>query len=135
MNYTVPLRYFFLMSILLIVTGIWMFALHTSFSIDETIKYYEPKTFFGLLETVSPHLFGMGLLVFIYTHFFAIIKEKKTLVYTKFVLVLFLMVLVSNISGFFISEDGYVLAFIKLSSTVFFVIYSLWALIKVHKLL
>ena len=69
MNYTTPLKYFFVMTFLLLATGVWMFVLHTSLSIEGVLDYYAPKTFFGLLETVSPHLFAMGLLIFVLTHF------------------------------------------------------------------
>ena len=134
MNYTTPLRYFFVMSILLLVTGLWMFALHTSLNIEGTLEYYAPKTFFGLLETVSPHLFGMGLLVFVLTHFFAVVQGVKQEKFRGFSVMLFLLMLVMNVSGFFIAEESTVFALVKLVSTVLFVFYTLWAMFKVYKL-
>ena len=123
-----------MMTILLFITGLWMFVLHTSLSIEGTLDYYAPKTFFGLLETVSPHLFGMGVLVFVLTHFFAIIQGVKQEKYRGFSLWLFLMMLLSNLSGFFIGEENTLLALVKLASTFLFILYGLWAMIKVYKL-
>ena len=135
MNYSVPLRYFFMMTVLLLATGIWIILLNTGLNIEGTIKYYAPKTFFGLLETVNPHLFSMGLLLFVLMHFFALLKGAKQETFKGFSLLLFLSMFLSNISGFLISEQCTVFALIKLTSTVFFVFYSLWSLFKLYKLL
>lgn len=112
-----------------------MFILHTSLSIDGTLAYYAPKTFYGLLETVSPHLFGMGILVFVLTHFFAIFLYVKQEKYKYFSMFLFALMLLANVSGFFISEHSTFFALLKLISTVLFIVYTLWAMFKVHKLL
>jgi len=133
MTYFTPLRYFFVMTVMLLATGLWMFILHTSLSIEGTLEYYAPKTFFGLLETVSPHLFGMGVLVFIVTHFFAIMKDVQQDRYKWLSWGLFLLMFLSNISGFFIAEQSALFAFAKLISTLGFVGYSLWAIFKVYK--
>ena len=139
MNYFTPLRYFFVMTVMLLATGLWMFVLHTSLSIDGTLEYYAPKTFFGLLETVSPHFFGMGVLVFIVTHFFAIIQlpmmqDIKQNRYRWLSLGLFSLMFLTNFSGFFIAEESGFFALLKLVSTLGFVGYSLWAMFKVYKL-
>ena len=134
MTYFTPLRYFFVMTVMLLVTGLWMFILHTSLSIDGVLEYYAPKTFFGLLETVSPHLFGMGVLVFIVTHFFAILQDVKQDTYKWLSWGLFLLMFLTNVSGFFIAEQSAFFAFLKLISTLGFVGYSLWAMFKVYKL-
>jgi len=129
-----PLRYFLVMTLLLLATGVWMFVLHTSLSIEGTVTYYAPKTFFGLLETVSPHLFGMGILAFVLMHFFGIVQGVKQEEYRGLTLWLFLFMVLTNVSGFFIGEEGSVFALVKLLSTVLFVIYSVWAMFKLYKL-
>jgi len=134
MNYIVALRYFLIMAIMLLFTGIWIFMLHTSLSIDGTRDYYALKSFFGLLETVSPHLFGMSLLIFILTHFFAIIKDaKKKKDHTLFTL-FFIVMLLANISGFFIEESDIFYTKIKLTSTLVFVAYSFFIIYKLFKI-
>ena len=120
--YILIIRYFFVMLTLLLLTGLWMFIEHTTLSVEGVMRYYEPKSFFGLLETVSPHLFGMGLVVFILTHFFAVVKgitQQKFWLYALFVLML-----LSNFSGFLIEESLLVVAIIKLLSTLLFLVFS-----------
>jgi hypothetical protein len=134
MNYVTPLKYFFVMTVLLLSTGVWMFVLHTSLSVEGTLAHYAPKTFFGLLETVSPHLFGMGILVFVLTHFFAILQDVNQEKYKYFSHLIFAFMLLTNTSGFFIAQESTFFAAIKLVSTVLYVLYSLWAMIKIRKL-
>lgn len=114
--YLIIIRYFFILLMLLLLSGLWMFWEHTSLTIEGVMRYYEPKSFFGLLETVSPHLFGMGVTLFILTHFFTIVEEftqQKLWLYA-----LFMMMVVSNFSGFFIGEAGLIFSMLKLGSTV-----------------
>ena len=130
MNYTIALRYFFAMTLLLLFTGVWMFVLNTSLSIEGTTAYYAPKSFHGLIETVSPHLFGMGLIIFILTHFFAILKGVKQENFKTFSLLFVLVMLLENLSAFFITEDGLILPVVKLLSTLLFVVYTYVAMWK-----
>jgi len=130
MNYTIALRYFFAMTLLLLFTGVWMFVLNTSLSIEGTTAYYAPKSFHGLIETVSPHLFGMGLIIFILTHFFAILKGVKQENFKTFSLLFVLVMLLENLSAFFITEDGLILPVVKLLSTLLFVVYTCVAMWK-----
>lgn len=130
MYYSIALRYFFVMTVLLLFTGVWIFVLNTSLSIEGTSAYYAPKSFHGLLDTVSPHLFGMGLIVFILTHFFAILKGVKQENFKTFSLLFILVLLVENLSVFFIVEDGIVFSVLKLLSTLLFVVYTCVAMWK-----
>lgn len=129
--YVLIIRYFFVMLTLTFITGLWMFIEHTSLSIQGVAEYYSPKSFFGLLETVSPHLFGMGLMVFILTHFFAVIKGVKQK--NIWLFLLFLLVLISNLSGFFIGEGSFIFAGLKLGSTVFMILICFWLMMKINK--
>ena len=134
MNYAVPLRYFIVMTVMLLLTGLWMFTLHTSLSIDGTMNYYSPKSFYGLLETVNPHLFGMGLLVFILTHFFAVLKGVEQKKYRLLSVLFFVVMLVANLSGFFITEGGVFLSVVKLLSTLLFIGFILVTSYKLFKI-
>ena len=131
--YIIIIRYFFVMVSLLLISGLWMFWEHTSLTLDGVMGYYAPKSFFGLLETVSPHLFGMGVVVFILTHFYAVmqgIEQKKSWLF-----LLFGLVLVANFSGFFIG--GVFFSLVKLVSTVLMVgisFYLMGSLIKFSRL-
>ena len=129
--YKNTIRYFLIMFSMLLFTGMWMFIEHTSLNIQELQNYYTPKSFFGLLETVSPHLFAMGMVTFILTHFLAL-KKRNSFIESKLTLILFLLMLSSNLSGFFINEDSFLLLWVKLFSTLLFFILSLSLIIKVY---
>ena len=136
MHYNLALKYFFVMTLLLLLSGLGMFVLNTSLSIEGTTSYYAPKSLYGLLETVSPHLFGMGLIIFILTHFFAILKGVKQENIKTFSILFVLVMLVENVSGFFIMEDGMFFAVIKLLSTLLFIVYTcvaMWKLLFLKK--
>ena len=130
MYYGLALRYFLVMTLLLLLSGLWMFILNTSLSIEGTTAYYAPKSFHGILDTVSPHLFGMGLIIFILTHFFAILKGVKQENFKTFSILFVLVMLLENMSGFFITEDGLILSLVKLLSTFLFVVYTCVAMWK-----
>lgn len=130
MHYGLALKYFLVMTLLLLLSGLGMFMLNTSLSIEGTSAYYAPKSFYGLLETVSPHLFGMGLIIFILTHFFAILKGVKQENFKTFSLLFVLVMLLENISVFFIVEEGVILPVVKLLSTLIFAIYTFVAMWK-----
>lgn len=130
MYYGLVLKYFLTMTLLLLLSGLGMFVLNTSLSIEGTTAYYAPKSFHGLVETVSPHLFGMGLIIFILTHFFAILRGVKQENFKIFSLLFVLVMLIENLSSFFITEGGIVLAVVKLLSTLLFVVYTCVAMWK-----
>jgi len=134
MNYTVPLRYFLVMTAILLLTGMWMFALHTSLSVGGVMDYYAPKSFYGLLETVNPHLFGMGLLVFVLTHFFATLQGVEQKRYRLFSILFFMVMLLANMSGFFITQGEVFFSVLKLLSTLLFVGYALVTSYKLFKI-
>ncbi len=133
-RYEIVLRYFAVMSMMLIGSGFWMFLLHTSMSLQATIDYYAPKSLFGLLETVSPHLFGMGLFVFVTTHFFAVIKKATFAYDQQFAILFFGVVVLENIAGFLITKESILFASIKLFCVVLFVILSAVSLWRVWRL-
>ncbi len=118
------IQYFLLMLLLLLITGTWMLLLHTSLSLENFTNYYVQKSVYGLLEVVTPHLFAMGTVVFILTHFLAL-KNKNSALESKLTLSLFTVMLVSNLSVFFISETMPWLVWVKLVATSLFLVLSL----------
>lgn len=120
--YVLIIRYFFMMLSLILLSGFWMFLEHTSLSLEGVMKYYAPKSFFGLLETVSPHLFGMGVALFIVTHFYAVIKGLASKKVYLVSIGVFLLIFLANVVGFFVEEGFLIAAVIKLLSTLFFIV-------------
>jgi len=134
MRYYLPLKYFLIMTLLLLISGLWMFGIRTQFNIEGISSYYSLKSFYGTLETVTPHLFGMGLIIFIITHFFAITKNREANKQQWLSLLLFLLILVLNISSFLIASNSFWLASIKLIGLSLFVVYTLVATWRVWKI-
>ena len=128
--YKIVIHYFLLMLLMLLITGVWMLLLHTSLNIESFTDYYVKKSIFGLLEVVTPHLFAMGTVIFILTHFLSL-KNKNSSFESKITLILFSLMLLSNLSMFFISETMAWLVWIKLLSTVLFLIFSLFIMWRV----
>jgi len=133
-QYGIALRYFFVMTFLVLGSGLWMFVTNTSLSLEGTSSHYALKSFYGLLETVSPHLFAMAVLIFILTHFFAIVSGVKHENFRLFSLLFFTVMLLSNISGFFIDESSLFFTLLKLGSTLLFILFSFFALYKLFKM-
>ena len=129
-HYKLSIRYFLLMSLMLLITGLWMLLLHTTLSIENFTNYYVKKSIFGLLEVVSPHLFAMGTIVFIITHFLSLNRRNSSFE-NKLTLTLFTVMLISNFSGFAITEHTIYLAWLKIISTVLFFVLMLLSMWRV----
>lgn len=131
-HYTITVYYFLLMLLMLLITGIWMLLLHTSLDLTAFTQYYVEKSFYGLLETVTPHLFAMGTIVFILTHFLAL-KNKNTSLESTLSNLLFISMISSNLSVFFITEVTSWLIWLKIISTILFLLLSFFLIWFVFK--
>ncbi len=107
-----------------------MFIKHTGFEIVHVTDYYAKKSLLGLLETISPHLFAMGTVVFVVTHFLALEKEN-TKVESIISTLLFVVMLSSNLSAFFISYESHLFSWLKLLSILFFILFFLFVMLRV----
>jgi len=134
LQYGLALRYFILMTFFVLLSGLWMFVINTSLDLGDASAYYAPKSFYGLLETVSPHLFSMGVLIFVLTHFFAIVSGVEQKKFRLFSIWFFILMLISNVSGFFITESNIFFTFLKLVSTLLFSLFSFYSLYKLFKI-
>jgi len=130
--YNVVIRYFLLMLILLLVTGVWLLLLHSGVTVDSLLHYYAQKTLFGVLETLTPHFLFMSLMMFILTHFLALKN-----VYTKMDKVLSYLLLIfmflSLITPLFINENFWWIIYIKIFSMALFLVLSCWIGFRVVK--
>lgn len=120
--YLLVMRYFFVLLLMLLLSGFWMFVEHTQLTIDGVMTYYSPKTVFGLLETVTPHLFGMGVVVFILTHFYTVVQGVYSQWRYLLALMLFALILLSNVSPFLIGENTFIIAILKFVSVITFIV-------------
>ena len=130
--YSIIIRYFLLMFLMLLITGIWLLLLHTTFNFTDFTNYYVEKSLFGALEIVVPHLFAMGMVIFILTHFLSL-RKKNTYLESHLSSLLFLATILLNVSLFFITANTTLIAGVKLFSTLAFLLLSLFISWKVLK--
>jgi len=123
--YLITVQYFLIMLLMLLVTGIWMLLLQTSFTLTAFTQYYVNKSFYGLIETVTPHLFAMGTVVFILTHLLSL-NNKNSALESKLSTLLFISMILSNLSLFLITEATSWLIWIKIIATTLFLLLSIF---------
>lgn len=131
--YILVIHHFFLLLLILLMSGFWMFVEHTHLTFSGVMNYYSPKTVFGLLETLTPHLFGMGVVLFILTHFYTIIKGLTSRKMYKVLLLLFIVMMFSNLSTLFIVDKAMFFAGVKLLSTLLLIVLSLVLIVDLAK--
>ena len=122
--YTITIRYFLLMVLMLLITGIWMVLLNSSSNIESLTDHYVKKSLYGILEIVTPHLFAMGTIIFILTHFLSL-KNKNSIFESKLTLTLFTVMLISNLSMFLISQTIVWVVWLKILSVLLFILLTL----------
>lgn len=123
-HYSLTIRYFIIMLLLLFITGIWMLFLHTPLNVEAFTNYYINKSIFGLLEIITPHLFAMGTTIFILSHFLAL-KNKNSLFESKIAIMLFTTMLISNFAPLIITTTATWIIWLKIISTLLFILLSL----------
>ena len=128
--HAISIRYFLVMTFMLLATGVWLLLLHTSFSLESFTDYYVQKSVFGLLEVLTSHLFAMGTVIFVLTHFLSLHKQN-TVFENRLTLTLFLLMLLSNFSGFLITESTTYFVWLKISSIILFLLFSLLTMWRV----
>jgi hypothetical protein len=128
--YKITINYFLIMLFLMMITGIWMVLLQTSFNLENITNYYIDKSLLGVLEVLTPHLFAMGTVVFILTHFLSL-KNKNTVLETRVSSLLFLVMLLSNLSLLFITEATPWMIWLKIVSVLFLLLFSLFLMWRV----
>ncbi len=136
-SYLYAITYFSLMSLLLIISGIWIFIEKIGFNLASIIAYYAgdqlhgipAKSLYGQLEVLVPHLGAMGLFIMVVMHFlvFTPVREKKYFIPLS--LLLFFSAFTSITSGVIISFGVHQFAIVKLVSFCMFCTLSFIALV------
>lgn len=133
MKYSLAIKYFLIMNILLIISGLILFFSHTNFSLTGISNYYSPKSIYGYLEIFTPHIFAMSLVIFILTHFIAIVKSIEINYDRYFIILIFVIILITNISPFFIGEENTWFTLIKLLSLIVFILIYIYYIYRAWK--
>jgi len=130
--YKITINYFLLMLLMLMATGIWMLLLQSPLAFESLQNYYVNKSLLGVLDVVSPHLFAMGAVIFILTHFLSL-KNKNTALESQMSLLLFVSMLLSNLSLFVITDSTAWMVWLKLISLTVFLLTSLFLIWRVFR--
>ena len=127
--YKIPIAYLLPYSVLIVASGVWLFllsqGLDSAQSLIHTLKdiFYTPeaKSVRGLIEVATPHLFAMGMLIFVAAHFmlFSTRVSKKTTAIVA--LMVFGFALFDILAYFMISFGWLVSGWMKLLAMVSFV--------------
>jgi hypothetical protein len=139
--YKVAISYFLLFSLLLLVSGAWIFMDKIGFSYQSVLTYYlgneaafqAAKTYTGLLKTILPHIFAFGLFVMVVLHFAIFTKKRNTKELTLLIYLAFVTAFLELVSPFMILAGFDSFAYLKIISFFGFegsIIYALFILFK-----
>lgn len=137
--YKIPIAYMLVYVVLILCTGVWLFllsqGLNSSDGVMSTIMSIvnspEPKSLHNFIEVAAPHMFAIGAMVFVASHFMLFstkISQKTSLIVSMLLFVLALLNIFSYsaiIFGFLVS------GWIKLLSISIFVLLFLLMLLMV----
>ena len=104
--FNIPIAYLLLYTVAILATGVWLFLLSQGLNsvesitavLQKIIRAPEPKSLHNLVEVATPHLFAMGMLIFVAAHFMLFstkISQKVSLVVA---MVLFIFALLNILS-------------------------------------
>ena len=127
--YHIVIAYMLVFVLAILVSGVWLFLLSQGLSssdILETLKTVvhspDPRSLHSFIEVATPHMFSMGVLLFVVTHFMLF----STRVSQKFSLTVSLLLFTTaffNISAYLVISIGlFVSGWIKLISMGLFVV-------------
>ena len=137
--YNIPIIYMIVYVILILFSGIWLFllsqGLNGSDGVIDTIGHIvfspEPKSMHSFIEVATPHMFAIGAMVFVVSHFMLF----STKIYQKTSLIVFILLFVFTLFNIFsygaIIFGLMVSGWIKLFSMIVFVLLFLLMLFMV----
>jgi len=125
----IPIAYLLFYTVVILGTGIWLFllsqGLNGSEGIMSTLQHIitspEAKSLHNLVEVATPHLFGMGVLIFVVAHFMLFSTKISQRVSLVVALILFVLALLNIVSYGTISFGLVVSGWVKLVSMFLFV--------------
>ena len=93
--YEIIIRYSLVFTILLFSSGVWLFVINQTDTIDA-------KSLERILEVAVPHLLSMSVLVFVLTHFLLFIEDLDKQKALKFSMILYFVIVIENLSSSFV---------------------------------
>ena len=137
--YKIPIAYMLVYVVFILSTGIWLFllsqGLNSSDGVMSTIMSIvnspEPKSVHTFIEVAAPHMFAIGAMVFVVSHFMLFstkILQKTSLIVS---MLLFIFALLNIFSYSAITFGFLVSGWIKLLSISIFILLFLLMLLMV----
>ena len=137
--YKIPIAYMLVYVVFILSTGIWLFllsqGLNSSDGVMSTIMSIvnspEPKSVHNFIEVAAPHMFAIGAMVFVVSHFMLFstkILQKTSLIVS---MLLFIFALLNIFSYSAITFGFLVSGWIKLLSISIFILLFLLMLLMV----
>ena len=127
--YYIPIIYMMFYTIALLITGVWLFLLSQGLSssgllltLSNITEIAKIKSLHNFIEVASPHIFTMGTLIFINTHFMLFSKKFSQMFSLKVSLALFVMAFMNIFIYLFIIWGFVVSGWIKLISIALFIL-------------
>lgn len=136
-SYRLIVLYFALFSLFMLISGAILFTSNIGFTSQAIIHYYRgneatfsnPKSYFGELEHIYPHLAGFGLFIMSLAHFLIFTQDKKKVI--KISITLFILALLNLISGLLIISGLDLFIYIKAITSILFTLLSLYMILLV----
>lgn len=133
--YNIPIAYMIVYSIAIIISGVGLFLLSQGYAnenlvntLSKIIETPFPKTLHGLIEVSTPHMFAMGTLIFVLTHFMLFSTKISQRFALKTSIILFSLALLNILAYLPILLGLVVSGWIKLISMGLFVLVFLFVL-------
>jgi len=127
--YKIVIGYMLLFVVAILFSGGWLFLLSQGFGdtsiMDTLIRFIDtpaPKSLHGLVEVASPHLFAMGVLIFVVAHFMLFSNRFKHNTSKSLAWLLYISALFDIIAYGFISLGMVVSGWIKLIALGLFLV-------------
>jgi len=127
--YNIPIAYMLLYVVAILFSGVWLFLLSQGLANTDILQTFthivtspEPKSLHNFIEVATPHMFAMGTLIFVVTHFMLFSTKVSKKLSLTVSLVLFSVALFNISAYLFISFGLVVSGWIKLLSMALFVL-------------
>lgn len=115
--FTLSVAYFLLFVVALFTTGVTLFI--TELGVEEltqlsqVAEMIKPKSFEGIIEILSPHIIGMGLMLFVVAHFLLFSKKFTQAFSLKLFIALAFVILVDQSAYLFVSMGWTMFGWVK----------------------
>lgn len=127
--YHIPIAYMLVYTVAILGTGVWLFLLSQGLGSNEILTTLTkiidtpaPKSMHHLVEVSAPHLFAMGMLIFVVAHFMLFSTRFSQKFSQKMSILLFIAALFNIGAYLFISLGLVVSGWIKLVSMGLFIV-------------